>query len=145
MFDAIQCIAMLMAHEFRLPWNLSTEIVRDVIMDHHTSGRFTSKHISQAFCKMKWQIFMNDSDSFWYYYSTLGGSHGVPRVHYKGRQGEYYIMVSWLYLSFLGTFPPFAYCSYSFSSTPSQNMVMLIHFVSAGYGYAGTELVGCME
>jgi hypothetical protein len=27
------------------------------------------------------------------FYSTLGGSHGVPRVHYKGRQGDYYIMV----------------------------------------------------
>ena len=26
--------------------------------------------------------------------STLGGSHGVPRVHYKGRQGDYYVMVS---------------------------------------------------
>ncbi|KAK2661285.1 hypothetical protein Ddye_007818 [Dipteronia dyeriana] len=26
-------------------------------------------------------------------HSTLGGSHGVPRVHYKGRQGDYYIMV----------------------------------------------------
>ena len=25
--------------------------------------------------------------------SVLGGSHGVPRVHYKGRQGDYYIMV----------------------------------------------------
>ncbi|KAM7490475.1 hypothetical protein LguiA_033396 [Lonicera macranthoides] len=29
----------------------------------------------------------------WQVYSTLGGSHGVPRVHFKGRQGEYYIMV----------------------------------------------------
>ncbi|KAL1551579.1 Casein kinase 1-like protein hd16 [Salvia divinorum] len=29
----------------------------------------------------------------WQIYNTLGGSHGVPRVHYKGRQGEYYIMV----------------------------------------------------
>ncbi|KEH36077.1 casein kinase I-like protein [Medicago truncatula] len=29
----------------------------------------------------------------WQVYSTLGGSHGVPRVHYKGRQGDYYIMV----------------------------------------------------
>ncbi|XP_059460768.1 casein kinase 1-like protein HD16 isoform X1 [Corylus avellana] len=29
----------------------------------------------------------------WQVYSALGGSHGVPRVHYKGRQGEYYIMV----------------------------------------------------
>lgn len=25
--------------------------------------------------------------------SHLGGIHGIPRVHYKGRQGEYYIMV----------------------------------------------------
>jgi hypothetical protein len=26
--------------------------------------------------------------------STLSGIHGVPRVHYKGRQGDYYIMVT---------------------------------------------------
>ena len=25
--------------------------------------------------------------------STLGGSHGVPKVHYKGRQGDYHVMV----------------------------------------------------
>lgn len=25
--------------------------------------------------------------------STLGGIHGVPRVHFKGRQGDYYVMV----------------------------------------------------
>ncbi|XP_062206836.1 casein kinase 1-like protein HD16 isoform X2 [Phragmites australis] len=29
----------------------------------------------------------------WAVYNTLGGIHGVPRVHYKGRQGEYYVMV----------------------------------------------------
>uniref|UniRef100_A0A803KLY0 non-specific serine/threonine protein kinase n=1 Tax=Chenopodium quinoa TaxID=63459 RepID=A0A803KLY0_CHEQI len=29
----------------------------------------------------------------WQVYNTLGGSHGVPKVHYKGRQGEYYVMV----------------------------------------------------
>ncbi|GBG88336.1 hypothetical protein CBR_g46901 [Chara braunii] len=29
----------------------------------------------------------------WQVYSQLGGSHGVPRVHYKGRQADYYIMV----------------------------------------------------
>ncbi|XP_020273465.1 casein kinase 1-like protein HD16 [Asparagus officinalis] len=29
----------------------------------------------------------------WQVYSSLGGSHGVPKVHYKGRQGDYYIMV----------------------------------------------------
>ncbi|GKV21735.1 hypothetical protein SLEP1_g31688 [Rubroshorea leprosula] len=29
----------------------------------------------------------------WQVYTALGGSHGVPKVHYKGRQGDYYIMV----------------------------------------------------
>ncbi|KAG5569080.1 hypothetical protein H5410_058846 [Solanum commersonii] len=29
----------------------------------------------------------------WQVYNTLGGSHGVPSVHYKGRVGDYYIMV----------------------------------------------------
>ncbi|KAL6568192.1 Casein kinase 1-like protein hd16 [Orobanche hederae] len=29
----------------------------------------------------------------WQVYNTLGGSHGVPRVHYNGRQGDYYVMV----------------------------------------------------
>ncbi|XXG48122.1 hypothetical protein AAC387_Pa02g2648 [Persea americana] len=29
----------------------------------------------------------------WQVYNTLGGSHGVPRAHYKGRQGDYYVMV----------------------------------------------------
>lgn len=29
----------------------------------------------------------------WQVYTVLGGSHGVPRVHYKGKQGEYYVMV----------------------------------------------------
>ncbi|KAJ6824351.1 casein kinase 1-like protein HD16 isoform X1 [Iris pallida] len=31
--------------------------------------------------------------SEWQVYNTLGGIHGVPRVHYKGRQGDYYVMV----------------------------------------------------
>ncbi|KAF3963703.1 hypothetical protein ACB098_05G042700 [Castanea mollissima] len=31
--------------------------------------------------------------SEWQVYTTLGGSHGVPRVHYKGQQGNYYVMV----------------------------------------------------
>ncbi|XP_075104947.1 casein kinase 1-like protein HD16 isoform X2 [Nicotiana tabacum] len=29
----------------------------------------------------------------WQVYNTLGGSHGVPRVHYKGIKGDYYVMV----------------------------------------------------
>lgn len=29
----------------------------------------------------------------WSVYSSLGGVHGIPKVHYKGRQGDYYVMV----------------------------------------------------
>lgn len=29
----------------------------------------------------------------WQVYNTLGGIHGVPRVHYKGRQGDFYVMI----------------------------------------------------
>ncbi|VAH79213.1 unnamed protein product [Triticum turgidum subsp. durum] len=29
----------------------------------------------------------------WQVYDILGGIHGVPRVHYKGRQGDYFIML----------------------------------------------------
>uniref|UniRef100_A0ACD5W3D5 Uncharacterized protein n=1 Tax=Avena sativa TaxID=4498 RepID=A0ACD5W3D5_AVESA len=29
----------------------------------------------------------------WQVYDILGGVHGVPRVHYKGRQGDYFVMV----------------------------------------------------
>eukprot|EP00201_Polytomella_parva_P019379 CAMPEP_0175048876 /NCGR_PEP_ID=MMETSP0052_2-20121109/6434_1 /TAXON_ID=51329 ORGANISM="Polytomella parva, Strain SAG 63-3" /NCGR_SAMPLE_ID=MMETSP0052_2 /ASSEMBLY_ACC=CAM_ASM_000194 /LENGTH=658 /DNA_ID=CAMNT_0016312991 /DNA_START=113 /DNA_END=2090 /DNA_ORIENTATION=+ len=29
----------------------------------------------------------------WSVYASLGGVHGIPKVHYKGRQGDYYIMV----------------------------------------------------
>nr|GEU30535.1 casein kinase 1-like protein HD16 [Tanacetum cinerariifolium] len=28
----------------------------------------------------------------WQVYNTLGGSHGVPKVHYKGKHGDYYVM-----------------------------------------------------
>ncbi|GAB2275790.1 Casein kinase 1-like protein hd16 [Dionaea muscipula] len=29
----------------------------------------------------------------WQVYNALGGSHGVPHVHFKGRHGDYYVMV----------------------------------------------------
>ncbi|MFS8026232.1 putative non-specific serine/threonine protein kinase [Helianthus anomalus] len=38
----------------------------------------------------------------WQVYSTLNGCYGVPMVHHKGRQGDYYIHVSFLDLPFLG-------------------------------------------
>ena len=39
--------------------------------------------------------------------SNLGGIHGVPKVHFKGRQGDHYIMVR---------FPP---CLFCFVAPPS--------------------------
>jgi hypothetical protein len=30
----------------------------------------------------------------WSVYQSLGGVHGIPKVHYKGRHKDYYIMVS---------------------------------------------------
>ncbi|KQJ85564.1 casein kinase 1-like protein HD16 [Brachypodium distachyon] len=29
----------------------------------------------------------------WQVYAALGGTHGVPKVHYKGRKGDYYVMI----------------------------------------------------
>jgi serine/threonine protein kinase len=29
----------------------------------------------------------------WQVYNIVGGVHGIPRVHYKGRQGDYFVMV----------------------------------------------------
>lgn len=71
---------------------MSIEVARDVIMGHLMSGKFTSE----------WPSHLSSSILLYYFlvnlilyqsHSTLGGSHGVPRVHYKGRQGDYYIMV----------------------------------------------------
>ncbi|XLU34033.1 hypothetical protein S245_070099, partial [Arachis hypogaea] len=39
-------------------------------------------------CQTKLEMIMDYDDII-----ILGGSHGVPQVHYKGRQGDYYIMV----------------------------------------------------
>uniref|UniRef100_A0A6N2K8A0 non-specific serine/threonine protein kinase n=1 Tax=Salix viminalis TaxID=40686 RepID=A0A6N2K8A0_SALVM len=41
----------------------------------------------------EWQVYKYLFCNVFLFDSTLGGSHGVPRVHYKGRQGDYYVMV----------------------------------------------------
>jgi hypothetical protein len=79
---------------------LNTEVAKDVTMDHHMSGKFTSEcgYFSQFLRIFYFNflfsqylgVFINYS---LYLYSTLSGSHGVPRVHYKGRQGDHYVMV----------------------------------------------------
>nr|CCW03272.1 similar to Casein kinase I [Lupinus angustifolius] len=50
---------------------------------------------------------------------TLGGSHGIPKVHYKGRQGEYYVMV----MDMLG---PSLWDVWNSSSQMSSEMVSCI-------------------
>ena len=74
-------------------------------MDHRTSGKFTSKNLIwyfdylDSFTKMNVQDLRRNFEHndvkllFSLPFSALGGSHGVPRVHYKGRQGDYYVMV----------------------------------------------------
>lgn len=70
-------------------------------MDLLTSGRFTSNPLLSA-CILLFNvkrfvllhICMHVLITSLLVFSALGGSHGVPRVHYKGRQGDYYVMVS---------------------------------------------------
>lgn len=88
---------------------MSTEAARAVIMAPLMSGRCISKlhllihfRFLKSFCGAILLILPSDvgnvSLTLWsctnfLLYSALGGSHGVPRVHYKGRQGDYYVMV----------------------------------------------------
>lgn len=74
---------------------MSIEIVKDATMDHLMNGRFTSK-ITIPYDVAIWLyvvLVVKVSSLTLSFCSTLGGSHGVPRVHYKGQQGDYYIMV----------------------------------------------------
>lgn len=78
-------------------------------MGHHTSGKFTSEiptittTSTTFFLRKKMKVNKCNLNAavnpvltaliLFYLSSALGGSHGVPRVHYKGRQGDYYVMV----------------------------------------------------
>lgn len=79
---------------FRLLLNLSIGIVRAAAMDLHMSGKSTSMFpcLTLASMFMFTDFLLLNLFSFMFN-STLGGSHGVPKVHYKGKQGDYYIMV----------------------------------------------------
>lgn len=50
-------------------------------------------HLS-SLCLQHCYAFFGCSRHVWLIRSSLGGIHGIPRVHYKGRQGDYYVMVS---------------------------------------------------
>lgn len=55
--------------------------------------------------------------------SILGGSHGVPKVHYKGRQGDYYVMVWSTQTTFI--ISPLLTCCFNFIIVNMQVMDML--------------------
>lgn len=82
---------------------MNIEVAKDVTMDHHVSGKFTSEcgYVSQFLMIFYFHNICEFINYSLHLYSTLGGSHGVPRVHYKGRQGDYYVMVCYrlLYLA----------------------------------------------
>jgi len=63
--------------------------------------------------------------------SALGGSHGVPKVHYKGKQGDYYVMV-WA-----------AACLCVCASILNHGLTSAIVF--SGYGHIRAQFMGCLE
>lgn len=79
---------------------MNTEAAKDVIMGRLTNGKFISELYSAlsvvtaaVYAVIHCCMNIITYSIFFLFCSALGGSHGVPRVHYKGRQGDYYIMV----------------------------------------------------
>ena len=94
----------------RLHWSLSTEIVKAAIMALLMSGKCISKLCVfiiwiclsrlyllsfKCFELISWflPIFFLLFFFFGILKSTLNGCYGIPWVHYKGRQGDFYILV----------------------------------------------------
>lgn len=72
---------------------MSIQAAKDVTMGHRLSGKFTSAFYSSA-CLNTWFIKEYDKTNIiCLLFRALGGSHGVPRVHLKGRQGNFYVKV----------------------------------------------------
>ncbi|KAJ4906226.1 Protein kinase family protein [Raphanus sativus] len=73
-----------------------TEIVKDAILAHLTSGKCTSKTNRRV--KGLVQISRSIGDVYGsrqepLYTNLLNSCYGVPAVHHKGRQGDFYILV----------------------------------------------------
>jgi len=74
-----------------------------------------------------WGLFLSDYCAL--FASTLNGCYGIPSVHYKGRQGDYYILVSSLIITlFL-----------------SSSTILFHLFFFSGNGYAGSQPLGRVE
>lgn len=105
----------------RLRSNSSTEAVKGVAMVHRMSGLCTGQshnmfasslhafNKSRVSCNCSTPLIAQLTMTLTVLhlvavYSSLGGVPGVPKVHFKGRQGEYYIMVSCVAASFVIVF-----------------------------------------
>ena len=64
-----------------------------------TSGLCTSELLEGQICSLPLLVLPCQRMSDHFLCSSLGGVHGIPKVHYKGGQGDYYIMV----MDMLGT------------------------------------------
>ncbi|KVI00244.1 Protein kinase, ATP binding site-containing protein, partial [Cynara cardunculus var. scolymus] len=78
----------------------------------------------------------------WQVYNTLGGSHGVPKVHYKGKQGDYYVMV----MDMLG--PSLWDVWNSSGQSHTWALAASFCFAAAAYpiklGWMSSEMVACI-
>jgi hypothetical protein len=73
---------------------LSIEAVKAVIMDRRMSGLCIGGTPAPASFAVYVISTINETlHIVCQICSSLGGIHGIPRVHYKGRQGDYYVMV----------------------------------------------------
>ena len=75
-------------------------------MPLHMSGKFISMYY--VLCRVNFLLYLDysllsfvlsDQCALTFFITrTINGCYGVPAVHYKGRQGDYYILVSLLKL-----------------------------------------------
>lgn len=76
---------------YRWPLNLSTRTARDAILDLPMSGLCTRKLFFSVFAGIilqALQCVVTDNVC-----RSLSAVHGIPKVHFKGKHKEYYIMV----------------------------------------------------
>ena len=69
----------------------------------------------------------------------------MPRVHYKGRQGDYYVMVSKEECVKCLTLQLVSFLCCRLQCTEFYLSVGIVFLNPTGYGYAWTKSLGCLE
>jgi hypothetical protein len=100
-------------------------------MPPHASGMFISTNLHNPPPVI--QLFSVDNDPLSCLTSTLNGCYGIPSVHYKGRQGDYYILVSLKLVINCKMYPNLT----GYLTQPA--------FQISGNGYAWFQPLGCLE